>query len=463
VVGSGDGPIFWDNYDVYSDGDYFPVQFCLQPDNSFVVQNRLGTNDTADDANVVQVCPDQYGNNVLYLQTPTVAASSNCNTVTLRLAQIPPGYPDPAASTTTTSDTLESTTTTTSDTMSSTTSITSDTMSSTTSTTSDTTSSTTTTSASSVSACVPVDDGQEFRVGIVGGPQYLAAAAGADGAAPDDQTLVTTTDSSQALPFKAAPGRNGQITFVKADGTTLYSDQDLGGNGDGPVYFDDLDTFETSNMFPVQFCLQPDNTFVVQNQGNDKQDPTDDANVVQICPADGAVYLYTAANALTSGCSTVRLQIAPVKFRMRLAGSSQYITSDPPAAVPNANTREITFTQRPDPSLALTFGMYDPNGRIFVETADGTQLYPNQSPPYGQGTIYADPQTDIDAQMWNPVYFFVQQDGTVLVHNLGENPDSSDDAYTVTLCPSDPDLSMYAPPARQPAGCVAQTLTAEFL
>jgi hypothetical protein len=446
VVGSGDGPIYWDSYNVYSDGDYFPVQFCLQPDNTFVVQNRLDTNDTTDDANVVQVCADD----VLYLQTPAVAASSNCNTVILRLAQIPPGYPNPAANTTTTSDTQPSITTTTSDTQSST--------------TSDRTSSTTTTSSPSVSMCVPVPDGQQFRVSVVDGSEYLIAAAGAGGATPDDQTLVTTTDYNQALPFKAAPGRDAQITFVRGDGTTLYSDQDLGGNGDGPVYFDDLDTFENSNMFPMQFCLQPDNTFVVQNQGNDKQDPADDANLVQICAADGAVYLYTADRALISGCSTVRLQIAPVpnRFRMRLTSNSQYITSDPPAAVPNTN--EIAFTQTPGSSLALTFERTpDQSGRIFVYNAAGNQLYPDQNAPYAQGTIFANLQADMDAQGFNPVLFFVQPDGTITVQNNGNNPDSSDDANTVTLWPNDPDLSMYASIATTPSGCVVQTLTAEFV
>jgi hypothetical protein len=457
VVGSGDGPIYWDSYNVYSDGDYFPVQFCLQPDTTFVVQNRLGTNDTTDDANVVHVCADD----ALYLQTPAVTASSNCNTVILRLAQIPPGYPNPAANTTTTSDTQPSITTSTSDTQSSITTSTSDTQSST---TSDTTSSTTTTSSPSVSACVPVLDGQQFRVSVVGGSEYVIVAAGAGGVTPDDRTLVTRTDYNQALPFKAAPGRDGQITFVRGDGTTLYSDQDLGGNGDGSVYFDDLDAFENSNMFPVQFCLQPDNTFVVQNQGNDKQDPADDANLVQICPADGAVYLYTADRALTSGCSTVRLQIAPVpnRFRMRLTSNSQYITSDPPAAVPNTN--EIAFTQTPGSSLALTFERTpDQSGRIFVYNAAGNQLYPDQNAPYAQGTIFANLQADMDTQGFNPVLFFVQPDGTITVQNNGNNPDSSDDANAVTLCPNDPDLSMYASIATTPSGCVVQTLTAEFV
>lgn len=42
-------------------------------------------------------------------------------------------------------------------------------------------------------------------------------------------------------------------------------------------------------MNPVQFCLQPDNTFIVQNLGNLKTDPSDDANIVQICEPAGVI------------------------------------------------------------------------------------------------------------------------------------------------------------------------------
>jgi hypothetical protein len=108
-------------------------------------------------------------------------------------------------------------------------------------------------------------------------------------------------------------------------------------------------------MFPVQFCLQPDNTFVVQSQGNFLDDPADDSNVVKLCSASGAVYLTTASKAPYNGCLTARLQIAPVpnRFRIRLASNSQYLTGGGGTAVP-AND-ETAFYQTPDSNLALIF------------------------------------------------------------------------------------------------------------
>lgn len=167
-LGSGDGPIYWDNLAVSTNGDFFPVQFCLQPDDTFVVQNRLGTEDTSDDANVVQICPDS----VLYFHSAAVAASPRCNTVRLRLVQLNPSYPI----TTTSSSTSE-------------------------------TPFPTTSPSPSVSACVPVPDGQEFRISIVDSRDYLT---GSDGdnlpVSSDGSTLTTTPDYNQAIAFRAAPG-----------------------------------------------------------------------------------------------------------------------------------------------------------------------------------------------------------------------------------------------------------------
>jgi hypothetical protein len=109
-----------------------------------------------------------------------------------------------------------------------------------------------------------------------------------------DQKLVTTSDETNAISFSAATDGNGQVTFVSEDGTTLFSDQDAFlGSGDGPIYWDNAAVASNGDYFPVQFCLQPDNTFVVQNRlGTD--DTSDDANVVQICP-DSVLYLHSAS------------------------------------------------------------------------------------------------------------------------------------------------------------------------
>jgi hypothetical protein len=461
VVGSGDGPIYWDNYDVETNGDYYPVQFCLQPDNTFVVQNRLGTDDTSDDANVVQICPD----GILYLQNAANAASQGCNTVTLRLVQLPPSYPVP-----------------------------------TTITTSSTTSSTTTsTSTPSVSACVPVPDSQEFRVSIVGNSGYLTGAVGDSSPTSEDGSeLVTTTEYSQAIPFRAAPGKDGQITLLNADGTTLYSDQDITGTGDEPIYFDTLQTSEDSGMYPVQFCLQPDNTFVVQNLAT--QDPADDANIVQICPDDGAVHLYTATTAAMRNCNTVRLQIAsdpsaitttstststaagPTtttykegRFRVRLTqpGTEGYVTSvgyyadgnKNGEAVPSQSTAEFRTTS--DPALAVIFETVPGrSGVVLLRDANNDELYLDQDRDAG-GPIYADVQSIIDQSQLIPVSLFVLLDDTIIVQSPGVDlTDPADDSSTVVICPSDGvALEMYAANAgsNMPADCTAQTLIAEFV
>jgi hypothetical protein len=253
------------------------VQFCLQPDDSFVVRNTLGTpNDTADNSNVVQICPEStvpYPDGVLYLYNTTRAANSECEIVELKRVDLP---------------------------------------------------------------CVPVPDNQEFRIRIFSGsnPDYLVGMV-----ENGEQVLTGTPRYAEAEVFKSAPGRNGQITLVGADNKTLYySDQDITGSGDGPIYFDELglssashmlserhftdpfskDAYTNSAMNPVQFCLQRDNTFVVRNLGNLKENSSDDANIVQMCfQADVAggpytIQLHTAAIARNSPyCTTIRLQLAP--------------------------------------------------------------------------------------------------------------------------------------------------------
>jgi hypothetical protein len=283
LVGSGDGPIYWDSYAVFSNGDYFPVQFCLQPDNSFVVQNRLGTDDTADDANVVQICPG----NILYLQTPSKAASSNCNTVTLRLAQIPPGYPVP--STTTTSDTLPSITTTTSETLSS---------------------SATTTPSPSMSS-------NRFRMRLASNSNYLTSNQGTAVPAGDETVFYQTPDPAKAITFEKVPGQPGQVMVLNSANQPLYPNQNAP-SANGAIYADAVAPYG-SNFFvqddgsrvyynSVLFFVQPDNTITVQNLG-DKADASDDATAVVLCP-DGAsldetfVEMYAPGNSATmpAGC-----------------------------------------------------------------------------------------------------------------------------------------------------------------
>jgi hypothetical protein len=147
----------------------------------------LGTEDSADDSNVVQICAD----GALYLYNTTRAAETAagptaCKTVVLERAQAPsPETRD----------------------------------------------------------CVAVPD-SEFRIKVVRSSDYLTGLV-----ENDQQELTVTSEYNEAVPFRAAPGTNGQITLVSsANGRTLYSDQDLGGSGDGPIYFDDLGLSLTSKI-----------------------------------------------------------------------------------------------------------------------------------------------------------------------------------------------------------------------
>jgi hypothetical protein len=344
-----------------------------------------------------------------------------------------------------------------------------------------------------VSACVPVPDGQEFRISIVDSRDYLTGSDGGNlPVSSDGSTLITTPDYSQAIPFRAAPGKNGQITLLNADGTTLYSDQDLTGSGDEPIYFDTLQTSEDSSMYPVQFCLQPDNTFVVQNLGT--QDPNDDANIVQICPDDGAVYLHTAAAAAIRGCTTVRLQIvdarpaittstssasgaAPTatiykegRFRVRMAapGIEGYMTnfdSGVGKAVPD--TSEANFATISDESLAVIFETVPgQSGLVVLYNVNNEALYLNRDRNPG-GPVYVNTQASITENEYIQISLFVRQDNTIIVQNLGQDAaDPADDSSAILLCPDSrgPIYQMYA--ANNPAipsDCVAQTLIAEFV
>jgi hypothetical protein len=73
---------------------------------------------------------------------------------------------------------------------------------------------------------------------------------------------------------------------------------------------DTASAIDLYNSQPVQFCLQPDNSFVVTNSAGTEDDPSDDSNVVQICE-DGGLSLYSHTNPVEPGCNTVVLELAP--------------------------------------------------------------------------------------------------------------------------------------------------------
>lgn len=245
-------------------------------------------------------------------------------------------------------------------------------------------------------------------------------------------------------------------------------------------------------MYPVQFCLQSDNTFVVQNLGT--QDPNDDANIVQTCPDGGAVYLHTASAAAIRGCTTVRLQIvnarpavttstsstssaAPTatvykegRFRVRMAapGTEGYMTnfdSGVGKAVPENS--EANFAPISDEGLAVIFETVPgQSGLVVLYNVNNEALYLNRDRNPG-GPVYANSQASTTDNEYLPISLFVRQDDTIIVQNLGQDAaDPADDSSTFLLCPNSrgPTYQMFA--ANNPAipsDCVAQTLMAEFV
>jgi hypothetical protein len=139
----------------------------------------------------------------------------------------------------------------------------------------------------------------EFRMVIQNfGSAYLTSTSGGGSPQGGHQSLTLTSAIGQALEFTAVS--NGQASFVNVGGKTLYSDQGLDNAGNEPIYFDSLDTNGGygNGGTAVQFCLQGDNSFVVQN-------PSNGATNLMMCA--GVVYLFTAENAATSGCTPITL------------------------------------------------------------------------------------------------------------------------------------------------------------
>lgn len=144
-----------------------------------------------------------------------------------------------------------------------------------------------------------------FHIQVQGTNEYLAASqGGANPSTNNNEDLVTANGSMNGVLFTAG-GSPGQIT-ISAGGVALYSDQDQFNGGSQPIYFDNINNYDNNGFVPVEFCLNSDNTFTVQNPAG----ANGMANVVQIC-SDGVVYLFDAATAASFGCNTVTLVYAP--------------------------------------------------------------------------------------------------------------------------------------------------------
>lgn len=163
---------------------------------------------------------------------------------------------------------------------------------------------TTTTTSSSSTALACVTPSGRFQVQVVGQNQYIGAYSnnGAGVATGTSNNLVVANSAAQGLIFSSsADGRGVVITNT---GTALYTDQDSGTAGAGVIFLDTPANIATYGYQPVQFCLQPDNTFRVQNPTNPNW------NAVRICPPDNTnVYLYDSTSGLSGGCTNMQLKI----------------------------------------------------------------------------------------------------------------------------------------------------------
>lgn len=161
-----------------------------------------------------------------------------------------------------------------------------------------------TTTTTSASTCATPTGQFKIDIQPTGAPGYnldcLTSTTGGPVPSQDHETMGVTTNTTACTTFAAVS--NGQATIITSGGLTLYSDQDSSGAGNEPIYFDSVNDIQASGYGnsdeAVQFCLQSDNTFLVQN-------PSDGAATVQLC--SGVIYLMTAANAASSGCTTVTL------------------------------------------------------------------------------------------------------------------------------------------------------------
>ena len=218
-------------------------------------------------------------------------------------------------------------------------------------------------------------------------------------------------------------------------------------------------------MNPVQFCLQPDNTFVVQNLGNDKIDPSDDANVVQIC--DNVISLHTAEVASQRSCTTVRLELAPEPIGIPTGCPSSTIPI-PTDVLFRVRSRQFGTwflgpeTEGPaqltsDLNAATQFSASEISSARILYGATVTQRFEAYFKSfYGQNSGSFD--FGPSGQAAPPILFCLQPDNTFAVYSDGAdgpqrdkpepdpngNVDGSADPTTVVTCPADDGSGRFA-------------------
>jgi hypothetical protein len=256
-----------------------------------------------------------------------------------------------------------------------------------------------------------------------------------------------------------------------------------------------------------QFCLQTDNTFFVQNRKRD-DDPSDDANIVQMCmPADGngpyTIELRTAANSNSPYCTTIGLKLARKPPPTGCPSSSISIPPNQPFRIrssqfgtwllgpggPEADQAPYT-TLTPDLEAATLFTVSEASTDRIMYYATVTQrfeAYFREYYPPNSGSIDFGP---LGREM-PPVLFCLQPDNTFTLFSVGgdglqtsqdpnSNPDYNVDPTVAVTCPQEegsvysvfidngiymarnpdgpcyPDTLVYVPPV--PIGCPSTTI-----
>lgn len=214
------------------------------------------------------------------------------------------------------------------------------------------------------------------------------------------------------------------------------------------------ETYTNSAMNPVQFCLQPDNTFVVRNLGNRKNDPSDDANIVQMCSPINTlgpytIELHTAATSNSPYCTTIGLQIAPDPPVFPTGCPSSTIP------IPAGDFRIRSFAQKTLAGEVWLLVNIDVQGTVvttsdvneatrFSPTGDGTgriqtsrdgySYYSAFAPYFNEDSGYI--RMYPDGVVTPAVTFCLQSDNSLVVYSAGEDGPTPADPRFVLTCPN---------------------------
>jgi hypothetical protein len=156
------------------------------------------------------------------------------------------------------------------------------------------------------STSVRIPDNQLFRLKSTIYPNtWLSATFG--GSTPAAGDIRTTNAIGDAVRFTAMPGETGQISMISTgtrfNGPVGRIDSAFYryiNDNQGYLYFDQS---TTTTRPPVQFCLQPDNTFVMHTNGTDGPGANDPYMVVVCSSTSRFVFLDNGSGLSSlSGC-----------------------------------------------------------------------------------------------------------------------------------------------------------------